>query len=133
MIARGSSLAFDIAVALQAPKLLISTVSKLLIAPLDAVVIAAAMAPIFYVLSTFVFIYSLLIGTLIADIYRNILGYLESHWLCPGVGLQELSFPPTAAAEAGGGTSYPIPFHDGLVGTAIANGHSAVTSAAFEV
>jgi ATP synthase subunit 6 len=108
--------------ALQAPKALIFILSTAIM-PLS-VVADTLLVLIFYVISTFVFIYSILIGTLIADIYRNTLGYIESINTT-----SVLSAPLSSTNE----TLYVIPFHDGSMGTVIASGYFMMTELFLEI
>lgn len=95
-----------------------------MIVPLG-VVADALLVLIFYVISTFVFIYSLLIGTLIADVYRNTLGYIESLCSSPSV----YAVPLSSSNE----TLHLIPFHDGSVGTVLASGYFMLTELVLEI
>lgn len=131
---RGSGLAFDVVGALQVPRASILTPLKLLLVPLG-VVADALLVLIFYVISTFVFIYSLFTGVTVANIYRCGLAHVESQWLCSGAsGTQAFWSSSTTQTIQGSETLHLVPpFHDGAVGTAIASGYFAVTGAALEI
>jgi hypothetical protein len=136
---RGSGLAFDVVGALQVPRASILTPLKLLLVPLG-VVADALLVLIFYVISTFVFIYSLFSAIAAANIYRCGLAHVESQWLCSGAsGTQAFWSSSTTQTIQESETllhhlaAVPPPFHDGAVGTAIASGYFAVTGAALEI
>lgn len=82
---------------LETPKALILLPFKSLLVPLSALA-STALVLIFYVISTFVFIYSILSGALIANMYRNALGYLES--LCSGPSVLSTPLNETVVASA---------------------------------